>query len=333
MHDIVLIGAGKMAQAYAKVLDAKGLRFTVVGRGQESATAFEDATGIPAITGGLDSYLASTSHSIAPVAIVALPVADLSMACMALIKAGTQRILVEKPAGLNLTELETLNALAEEHGAEVRVALNRRFLASTLEVEKRAQEDGGISSFTFEFTEWGNVISQTKHPAHVKDNWFLANSLHVVDLAFHLGGKPCDLFATSMGELDWHPRASRFSGAGRTHAGAVFSYHADWAAPGRWGVEIMTPKHRFILRPLEQVQVQELNKIAIETAEIDDTLDQKFKPGLYLMVEAFIDSINLDRLPTISEHCQNTKEIYTLMLPDQQDQCDEPRLAHISHPA
>lgn len=332
MHDIDLIGAGKMAQAYAKVLDAKRLRFNVVGRGQESAQAFKDATGISVITGGLDSYLASASRSVAPVAIVALPVADLSIACMALIKAGTKRILVEKPAGLNLSELEALNALAEEHGAEVRVALNRRFLSSVLEVEKRVKENGGVSSFTFEFTEWGNVISKTKHPAHVKENWFLANSLHVVDLAFHLGGKPRDLFSTSMGQLDWHSRASRFSGAGCTHTGAVFSYHADWAAPGRWGVEVMTPKHRFILRPMEQLQVQELNKVAIEAVEIDDTLDQDFKPGLYRMVESFLDSQDIQRLPTISEHCQNTKEIYTSMLPEKQDPCDEPRLTHIARP-
>lgn len=330
MPDINLIGAGKMAQAYAKVLAAKGLNFNVIGRGQDSANAFEEATGRNVLTGGLEYVLASTPDAIARSAIVALPVTDLASACTCLIEAGVQRILVEKPAGMNLAELDALSVLAQRYSMNVYVALNRRFLSATLETERRVREDGGVTSFTFEFTEWGNIISKTMHPPQVKENWFLANSLHVVDLAFHLGGAPDDLFAVTDGTLDWHSRASRFAGAGHTVDGAVFSYHADWAAPGRWGVEIMTAKHRFILRPMEQLQVQELNKVAIETTDIDDALDQDFKPGLFRMVEAFLGGAGAHRLPTIADHCRNTREIYNVMLPESVGNCAKPRVVHFA---
>jgi len=325
MPDINLIGAGKMAQAYAKVLKAKGLNFNVIGRGDESAKAFKDATGQSVLTGGLEKISASSPHALAPAAIIALPVANLARACAQLITAGTKRILVEKPAGLNLAELKALEAQAKQHDVDIRVALNRRFLAATLETERRVHEDGGVTSFTFEFTEWANAITNTKHPAHVKQNWFLANSLHVVDLAFHLGGVPNELFAVTDGALDWHSRASRFVGAGHTADGAVFSYHADWNAPGRWGVEIMTAKHRYILRPMEQLQVQDINKIAIEAATIDDALDQDYKPGLFRMVEAFIEDKDAHRLPTIATHSRRAHEIYTVMLPENAKQCATPR--------
>ena len=53
MIDPNLIGAGKMAEAYAKVLNVKTLNYNVVGRGERSAKAFSDELGINAFIGGL----------------------------------------------------------------------------------------------------------------------------------------------------------------------------------------------------------------------------------------------------------------------------------------
>ena len=330
MPDITLVGAGPMAQAYCKILSAQKRKINVIGRGQESANLFSDATGTSVLTGGLGSILEKAPDVLAQTVIVALPVADLAGACTQLITAGVRRILVEKPAGLNLSELQGINALARQAGADVRVALNRRFLSSVLEIKDRVHRDGGVSSFNFEFTEWGEVIAKTHHPERVKQNWFLANSLHVVDLAYFLGGEPADLFAISDGGLEWHSRASRFVGAGRSHDGATFSYQADWGAPGRWKVEVMTAKHRYILQPLEELKVQEINKVDIETVKIDDTLDQNYKPGLYRMVDAFLDHKNDQNIPTIDAHYQRTRDIYTAMLPEEDQQCGIPRLVHFN---
>ena len=40
--------------------------------------------------------------------------------------------------------------------------------------------------------------------------------------------------------------AALVAGAGVTENGALFSYHANWEAPGRWSVEIMTKKRRLM---------------------------------------------------------------------------------------
>lgn len=324
--DVTLIGAGNMAQAYANVLHAQKISFNVVGRGEKSAKNFAQETGVTPTTGGLNAFLDNHLDQLAQIAIVALPVAGLAEACIQLIKAGTKRILVEKPAGLNLHEINEIAALSADRDCQVYVALNRRFLSSVSETAKRVSDDGGVTSFTFEFTEWANVIEKTSHPQIVKENWFLANSLHVIDLAFYLGGRPKQLYSQNSGQLDWHPRASRFVGAGTASNGALFSYHADWGAPGRWGVEILTRHHRYILRPLEQLQIQKLNSVEIKTAKIDDSLDTKFKPGLYKMVKHFISDQSTFLLPTISEHAQNTQDLYTVMLPESSDECAVPRV-------
>ena len=57
MQTILLIGTGPMAIEYSKVLLAMNKKFIVVGRGSESASLFEQKTGIIPELGGLDLYL------------------------------------------------------------------------------------------------------------------------------------------------------------------------------------------------------------------------------------------------------------------------------------
>jgi hypothetical protein len=120
-------------------------------------------------------------------------------------------------------------------------------------------------------------------------SWFLANSTHVVDLAFYLCGFPSEWQSYNSGSLDWHPAASRFCGSGITEKGILFSYHADWEAPGRWSLEILTKLNRYILRPIERLQKIPIGKLEPENVNIDDEVDKKYKPGLYKQVKAFIN--------------------------------------------
>ena len=160
-----------------------------------------------------------------------------------------------------------------------------------LRAKEMIKLDGGVTSFSFEFTEWSHKIELLSTSPKIKESWFLANSSHVVDLAFFLGGSPKELqsFIAGNNKLSWHPNASVFSGSGRTYNDAIFSYHADWTGPGRWGVEMITNNNRLILRPLEKLQIQKKGSIEIVFEDIDDKLDVKFKPGLFKQVEAFLN--------------------------------------------
>ena len=51
---------------------------------------------------------------------------------------------------------------------------------------------------------------------------------------------------------------------------------------------MLTKKHRLILKPLEKLQIQKIGSIEINYLDIDDQIDQDFKPGLFRQVEAFI---------------------------------------------
>lgn len=308
---VLLVGAGRMARAYAIVLQELAAPVTAVGRGEESAAAFEEETGVAAETGGLGAWLERTGDVPAQ-AIVAVPVDELAPATHALLEAGVGRILVEKPGGVDTGELRSVAEAAAGRGATVLVAYNRRFYESTRRARELIAEDGGVTSFGFEFTELSDVIAESPISPRVKEHWFLANSTHVVDLAFFLGGKPASLEARVAGSLSWHPSA-RFAGSGETAGGALFGYQADWDAPGRWGVELMTRNRRIVLRPLEELRVQERGAFDVERIDLDDELDRRFKPGLYRQTEAFLADPPDTSLPDIAEQAETSARIYDVI--------------------
>lgn len=281
-----LIGAGPMGRDYFKVLRGLGEEVKVVGRGIPSAKEFQAATGQHVSTDSLEHIL---KHEGAPHrAIVAVSIDNLAQVATALIRAGTKRLLLEKPGALNRAQLSDLNRLATEHSAEVMIGYNRRFHAATLAAQTMIAEDGGATSCDFEFTEWAHTITPLRLANETKQNWMYSNSSHVADLAFFLCGLPAEMAAFHGGGLDWHTSSARFSGAGVTERGVFFSYHADWEAPGRWGVEVMTRKRRFIFRPMERLQITPIASTAVDMVPLDYSLDQDYKPGLFLQTQAFL---------------------------------------------
>ena len=286
--NVVLFGAGPMAMDYAKVLKHLGANFTAVGRSREGTDKFEEQTGIAAIANGVPGWQ-KKGNTNAEYGIVAVSFEALAATTIELMDAGIRKILLEKPAGLTASEIHSVCEHAKKTDTRIFVGYNRRFYASVLEAKKLIEDDGGVLSFNFEFTEWcDDITDKLKHSTTGK-NWFLANSSHIADMAFYLGGEPKELHTYTAGGNDWHPTATVFAGAGVTHSGALFSYQANWDAPGRWRVEVLTRKHRYIFRPLEKLQIIKHNSVTVESVDIDDQLDRDFKPGLYRQTESFLN--------------------------------------------
>lgn len=291
-----------MGRDYYKVLSGLGEEVQVFGRGEKSAAEFQAETGQPVNIGSLERVL---ERSGAPQrAIVAVSIDNLAQVALTLVRAGTRRLLLEKPGALNRAQLSVLNKLAKEQGAAVMIGYNRRFHAATLAAQTMIAEDGGATSCVFEFTEWANTITPLHLASETKQNWMYSNSSHVSDLAFYLCGLPAEMAAFHGGGLEWHTNSARFSGAGVTEQGVFFSYHADWEAPGRWGVEVMTRKRRFIFRPMERLQIMPIASTAVEMVPLDYSLDQEYKPGLFLQTQAFLEG-NDQRFCTLAQQEKN----------------------------
>jgi predicted dehydrogenase len=301
--EILLIGAGAMAIEYAKILKDLGLPLRVLGRGAASAAAFHAATGIAASSGALSDQLAALD-SVPERAIVTVNAQNLAEVSAFLIQAGVRRLLVEKPAVLDLNELAQLQKVVAAQSADLRIAYNRRFMASALKASALIAEDGGVLSVKCDFTEASRRIEALNKPRRELETWFYGNSTHVLDLAFHLFGPPSALSATVAGSMPWHPAAAVFVGHGQNATGGLISWHANWAAPGRWGVEVMTAHRRLILQPMEKLRVQEQGSFAETEVALDETEDLRYKPGLLRQLRAFLYGEDDGRLPDLAEHAR-----------------------------
>jgi len=301
---IWLIGSGPMAIDYARVLNQLNINYDVIGRGIDSAKKFEQVCNKSVNVGGISNWLESNEKEPPNGCIVAVGLEDLSSIAISLVEYGIKNILVEKPGGLNSIQIKKLGERTKEYNANIYIGYNRRYYASTMKAVEIIKNNGGVLSFYFEFTEWADEIEKINLSTKIKENWFLVNSSHVADLAFFLGGKPDQLTCYIGGKLNWHPKGSIYSGAGVSDNGALFSYQANWASSGRWGVEVLTKSSRLILKPLEKLQIIPKGSIQSEYVDIDDELDKKFKPGLYHQTRAFINN-DQSNLCTIHEQIQN----------------------------
>jgi predicted dehydrogenase len=287
--DLLLVGTGAMAADYVRALEAAGVDLatvTAVGRHDERARAFQELTSVVAQGGGVEGL-----ETVPGRAIVATSIDSLAAVTRQLLERGCEHILVEKPGGLFAHELEALRTLANEHGARVHVAYNRRFYPAVDAARAAIEADGGLLSATFDFTELTDRVLAAAREQGVSETilarWGIANSSHVIDLFLHLAGSPTRIATERSGALDWHPSGAVFGGAGATETGALFSYAATWSGAGRWGLELTTAQRKLVLRPLESLAEQETGSFALRDVPIEPEPGDT-KPGLVGEVRAFL---------------------------------------------
>lgn len=296
--NICIVGAGLMGISYAKVLSEMKITPCVIGNSKVTSDKFFEATGITPIDGGYKLVL-SQLKIIPEYAIVTTPVEVLLDTCFELVKAGVKKILCEKPVALFIEEIIELEKFAKQNCCEIYVAYNRRFYSSVLSAKKLISEEGGISSVHFDFTEWETHVFRASNSSAMKDNWLIANSSHLIDLVFSFIGRPKKISCFKQNKEN-----GLHFGQGISEQGIPFSYHSDWGSAGRWGIEIMTKKNKYIFRPLEKLHVQKkLNMKIDEIVSDDDELDIKYKPGIFKQVDAFLNQREL--LLTLDEHIKN----------------------------
>lgn len=290
-----LIGTGNMAIEYAKVLKALKVKFLVIGRGKKSAHRFNLITNKEVFEGGLSKFL-KKKPLIPKKVINSVNVEELKSTSFKLLNYGIKNILLEKPGGCNVQEIKELQNLSKQKNSDIRIAFNRRHFASVIKLKELIKRDGGVISFNFDFTERTDLIEKENKSKKVLKNWFLANSTHVVDLAFYIGGLPLNIIPQLSKKYSWNNSSSVFCGSGNTKEGHLFSYHANWHSGGRWSVEIHTLKGKYILRPLEKLFFQKRGSFEIKEISLNTKLEKKFKPGFYIQTNSFIKGINNDLL-------------------------------------
>lgn len=282
--EIWVIGGGPMAQAYAEVLADQKANFRVVTSTGSRSESFEKIREGCLIVGGVENAI--RSYGAPKKAIIALPIDKLASVGERLITAGIKGLLLEKPGALTFDELASLRLRASANGVDVYVGYNRRFFNSTIEARRVLEEDGGATSIHFEFTEWADSIRAIPHSPKIKERWLLANSTHIIDLAFYLAGKPVEANYFSAGELDWHKSSARFVGSGITDRNILFSYNSNWDSAGRWALEVKSKNFALRLCPVEEISRCDRGSVSWEKVLLRPS--DRFKDGIYEQTRCFV---------------------------------------------
>jgi predicted dehydrogenase len=276
-----------MAGEYARVLRALDVPVVAVGRSPERAAAFAAAHGIECRPGGV---AALADGELPARAIVATSHDQLAPVGAELARRGCRTLLLEKPGALFSATLTQLALDVERAGATAFVGYNRRFYRSVTAARRLIEADGGLLSASFDFTEIEARVLAERESGAATDatlaRWGAVNSLHVIDLFLHLAGRPASWTPIRQGALPWHPTGAVFAGSGVTDRDVTFAYLSTWSGAGRWGLELTTGARKLLLRPLEELALQERGSFSIEAVALEP--QDGLKEGLLAQVEAFL---------------------------------------------
>ncbi len=255
---ILIIGGGEMGKQYSHALTKMNIKnVTIVSQTSKDPKEFSDKFQYEFLSGGFEKNLPNFKKM--DLVIVSTPTPLLIPATKLAIQCGQDNILIEKPGSLYHKELSSL--LTNLKSQRIRIAYNRILYPSFQKLKSMIENDGGITSCTFDFTEWIHRIPFGIYKEDEYQYWGIANSLHVISMAMEIIGMPTDISTYQSGRLDWHSSGSIFVGSGITEKNIPFSYHADWGSAGRWGIEIITKNNAFRLIPLEELYVCPKGKV------------------------------------------------------------------------
>tara|TARA_B100000029_G_scaffold505638_1_gene586656 strand:+ start:5348 stop:6295 length:948 start_codon:yes stop_codon:yes gene_type:complete len=300
---IWLIGPSDVAKDYLKVLYALKRPPVVIGRSKRTSELFSNQTGIEVVPGGVVSALKSLEKP--DIAIVTVGRENLDKVALDLVNFGVKRILLEKPGGLKLQNLKKLERRAISNKISIHIAYNRRFYQSVLNLKKMILKEGGPVTCHFDFSERSKIVEKLNKEKIIKERWLLSNSSHVIDLFIHLCGYPEKLASNNSGSLSWHSSSQNFSGSGITKDKVLFSYNSNWLSPGSWSLELTSKKRRYLLKPLETLNIMESNYI-FKPKSIRSELDIQYKPGFYLQIKKYLEE-DLEEFCDLESHLLNFK--------------------------
>jgi|TARA_B110000438_G_scaffold303106_1_gene363176 hypothetical protein len=253
---VLIIGAGVMAEEYAKALsELKIKNVTILGNSIKKTQNLAKKYGYSCLFNGYKKNLSKIDKK--DLVIISLPIPLIVDAAELCLKSGQENLLLEKPGSLFIKPLQNLNKKIKTQN--VRIGYNRLFYSSLEKLKTCVIKDGGINSCSFTITEWIEKINFKKYSKHVLEKWGVANSIHVLSMVFNLIGFPKEISCYQNGKLSWHNSGSIFVGSGISNQKIPFSYFADWNSSGRWGIEVVTKKNCYKLQPLEELFIYSKN--------------------------------------------------------------------------
>lgn len=280
---VAFVGAGYMATEHAKAfsglpgVELVGIFSRTRGRAEQLAASYPGMAICDSV---------AELHARAHADLVVVTVREMSMAAIAKqCFAFPWTVLLEKPAGYDLSDATSILQAAQETGSKVFVAFNRRAYSSTRQALARLADDAG-PRFVKVMDQQDQQLARDviKEPPEVVRNYMYANSIHLIDY-FRVFGR--GEVTRVVPVIPWTPENPGMVVAKiEFSSGDVGLYEGVWSGPGPWAVSVVTPSERLEMRPLEQASIQLKGERKVTPLDVEPD-DSAFKPGLrYQAIQA-----------------------------------------------
>jgi predicted dehydrogenase len=204
-------------------------------------------------------------------------------------------LLIEKPAGTSVAELNELISLSSRYGTTVQLAMNRRHY----EIVEAAIEDmGGLDYLMAVDIEWSEtpikLLTQKGYTKEQVAKIIYGNSIHGIDMACFFGGVMEDIYVQTkkIGEdFRWYMQF-----AGKSELGKLVTFRSSWDHPVPWKMVMSAEAKRYVFAPLETCMVQMTDKTEMYSLSCNEqTLP--LKAGFKKQWESFKQMVSNPSLP------------------------------------
>tara|TARA_B100001248_G_scaffold250487_1_gene224638 strand:+ start:33400 stop:34353 length:954 start_codon:yes stop_codon:yes gene_type:complete len=279
IYNIAIIGAGKMALEYVKVIkNFQNLKIIgIVSRGDRNKKKLKiKYSDIEFYKNISDLY----KYCHIDATIVAVSQDSTFKVAKMLVKFRSIK-LFEKPFGLNYLEFKKLKKIYSNHNKSTFIAFNRREYSSVKYLQNLLRGNNGRRIITISDQENINFLKSSGKAKKIYSNWMYCNSIHLIDLInIFARGKLIKMTKS----IPWKSTSRNFvSAAFHFSSSDIVIYNALWNRPGPWAINVSTKNEFFELKPLESLSMKKITSRTFKKFSISKK-DQDYKPGLYLLV-------------------------------------------------
>ena len=277
--NIGIIGCGNISIEYLKVLQ-KIKSFNVYGITSKTNKNCNKVAKQFSINKVFRNYLELASDTNIDIILVLVSYKSIYDVCSKIIKF-QKPFFLEKPPGLSLSQAKHLSLLSYKFKVKNMIGLNRRYYYIFEKGKKIINSHGKLLGLSVEGHEraWNKKFNLK--------NWFIANSIHTIDLINFFGGE--------IKEKNFHTSShnkviSNIVMSFVFKSGAVGSYQSFWHSPGGWSVTLYGEGVTVTFKPLEKGYyfLTNSNKAKLIKSNKNDLL---YKVGFYKQMKVFEDYI------------------------------------------
>ena len=217
-------------------------------------------------------------------------------------------VLIEKPPGLNIRELNELIKISKKNKTINLIGTNRRYYSIYKKIFKHINSNNKLISILIEGHEnYWNILKLNKSKK-ILINWQYSNSIHTVDLINFFSKSSVVEVITNKSNIK---KEFNVSALIKFKNGVNATYISNWSSPDRFSIKIYTEKKTFFIKPLEECYY--LNKNFKKTIILPDKVDRNYKPGFYKLSQSFIGLIKGNKYKWPDNNLETIHPTYKLI--------------------